>query len=70
MTVDWKIREDSPDWECDREGSELFQLRYFRSLSSTEKFRAVEDMCEAVEYFKRKAEIRRQSGQERTVCSR
>jgi len=61
MTVDWTIREGSPNWECDWKGSELFHLRHFRSLSATEKFKAVENMCETAEYFKRKADDRRRA---------
>ena len=60
MAVDWKIREKSPDWECDWRSSEVFQLRYFRALSITEKFLAVENMCEVAEFFKRKAVVRKQ----------
>ena len=59
MIADWKIRQDSRNWECDWKGSELFHLRYFRSLSATEKFRVVENMCETAEYFRLKAEVRR-----------
>lgn len=55
MNAEWKIKEDAADWECDRQGSELFQLRYFRSLSITDKFRAVENMCETARFFSRKA---------------
>lgn len=59
MNSDWKIREDAPSWECDWQGSARFQLRYFRSLSITDKLRAVENMCKTAAYFKEKAQARR-----------
>lgn len=62
MTADWKIREGSPDWECDWKANELFHLRYFRALSVSDKLRAVENMCETADYFRRKAEERKRSG--------
>jgi hypothetical protein len=41
----WRIAEDAEDWQCDWESAKRFQLRYFRSLPTIEKFRAVEEMC-------------------------
>ena len=61
MKPDWTIHESSADWQCDRESHERFQLRYFRSMSLTEKLRAVENMCRAADYFARKADARRRS---------
>jgi hypothetical protein len=61
MTKDsWTLKE-SPDsgkrgWEAD----ELFHLRHFRSLSMTEKIRAVEEMCRTAEALSKGA--RRKNG--------
>jgi hypothetical protein len=41
----WRIAEDAENWQCDWESAKRFQLRYFRSLTMIEKFRAVEEMC-------------------------
>lgn len=59
MKPDWTIRETQADWECDWQGSRRFQLRYFKSLSLTEKVKAVERMCKTATYFARKAAERR-----------
>ncbi len=59
MNAEWKIKTGAKDWECDRKGSELFQLRYFRALTIAEKFRAVEHMCETADCLSRKAAERR-----------
>lgn len=59
MKPDWTIRETDANWECDWEGSERFQLRYFKSLSLTEKVKAVEQMCKTARYFAHKAAQRR-----------
>lgn len=59
MKTDWTIRESQANWECDWEGSRRFQLRYFKSLSLTEKVRAVERMCKTAAYFAQKAANRR-----------
>lgn len=65
MSKTWKITERDADWECDWEGSVRFQLRYFKALSFTEKVRAIEGMCETVDYFVRKARARQ--GRDGTV---
>ena len=57
----WKIPEQASDWECDWQGSERFQLRYFRALSFSDKVRAVEHMCETAQYFQRRAAERGKS---------
>lgn len=49
---DWTIRESAEDWECDWKGDELFHLRHFRSLSTTEKIKAVEEMCRVADALK------------------
>lgn len=59
MTTDWTIREAQANWECDWEGSERFQLRYFKSLTLAEKVKAVENMCKTAAYFAQKAAQRR-----------
>jgi hypothetical protein len=66
MTADWKIGRNAADWECDWKGDARFHLRLFRSLSITEKLKAVENMCETAEFFRRKAENRRRSEPMRT----
>ena len=59
MKPDWTIKDAQANWECDWEGSQRFQLRYFRSLSLTEKILAVEQMCKTARYFAEKAARRR-----------
>jgi hypothetical protein len=44
----WQISAGAEDWECDWEGSERFQLRYFRSLPLRAKLQALEEMAEFV----------------------
>lgn len=61
MNNKWQIRESDPDWQCDFEGNTRFQLQYFKSLPIEEKFKAVEDMCEVVDFFKKRAEIRKKT---------
>jgi len=51
---DWTIDPSSENWECSWQESERFNLRYFKSLSTTEKLKAVEDMCAMVDYFAKK----------------
>jgi hypothetical protein len=63
----WIIPESASDWECDWNGSELFHLRYFKSLSLSEKMRAVESMGEIADLLARKARERRKSPPPRTV---
>jgi hypothetical protein len=60
--ADWTIKEASGDWECDWEGDERFHHRHFRSLSMTEKIKAVEEMCKTADALKaagRKAKRKR-----------
>jgi len=56
----WKIAESAANWECSWDENERFQLRYFRSLPIVEKIKAVEEMCDFVEFFAEKARKRRQ----------
>lgn len=59
MKNDWTIKDPKADWECDWQGSTRFQLRYFKSLTLTEKVKAVENMCKTADYFAQKAVARR-----------
>jgi len=46
MTNDpWVIRKSAKDWQCGWDDDKRFHLRYFKSLSMTDKIRAVEEMC-------------------------
>jgi len=54
----WKIPPDAADWECDWRGDRLFHLRYFRAFPLAEKIRAVEEMTQVAEHFRKKREIR------------
>jgi len=65
MNPDWTIREAQANWECDWEGSQRFQLRYFKSLSLTEKVKAVENMCRTHSFFQQRARQRRALRQNR-----
>ena len=60
MTSRQKVAETGREWECGWQENELAQARHFRSLSIEEKFQAVEDMCEVVEFFKQKAKLRKE----------
>lgn len=62
----WAISASARDWECDWEGSELFHLRYFKSLSLSDKLRAVESMGEVADLLMRKARERRKPPPSRT----
>ena len=55
----WQISADAADWECDWEGAERFQLRYFRSLPLLAKLQALEEMAE---FVKRVQATRRAQG--------
>jgi hypothetical protein len=55
MVSKWQIHESSPDWQCGFEESERFQLQYFKSLPIEEKLRAVEEMCDVVNFFNERA---------------
>ena len=52
MKHSWKIPEGAANWECDWESNERFQLRNFKSLSMTEKVKAVEEMCRVADRLK------------------
>jgi len=49
----WKIPPGAADWECDWRGDQLFHLRLFRSFPLAEKIRAVEEMAQVAEYFRK-----------------
>lgn len=49
----WKIPPGAVDWECDWRGDQLFHLRLFRSFPLAEKIRAVEEMTQVAEYFRK-----------------
>jgi hypothetical protein len=49
--LEWKIKEDSPDWECDWESSRRFQLRYWAALPLRRKLAAIEEMGELAKKF-------------------
>jgi len=55
-------KKSSQDWQCWFDANSRFQLQYFKSLRIEDKFKAVEDMCEVVEFFNEKAAKRRKSG--------
>ena len=59
MVNEWQIHESSPDWQCGFEENERFQLQYFKSLPIEEKLRAVEEMCDVVNFFNERAARRK-----------
>lgn len=61
MSNEQKVAESGPEWQCGWKENELAQDRHFRSLSIEDKFQAVEDMCEVVEFFNKKAKLRKEN---------
>ena len=61
MTSKQKVAETGPEWECGWKENELAQARHFRLLSIEEKYQAVEDMCEVVEFFNKQTKLRREN---------
>ena len=60
MTKDrWTLKEPPDDGKRGWEADELLHLRYFRSLSMTEKIRAVEEMCRTAEALKKDSHLRK-----------
>ncbi|MBL7115099.1 MAG: hypothetical protein ISS35_04980 [Kiritimatiellae bacterium] len=59
MANKWQINESSPDWQCGFEANSKFQLQYFKSLPIVEKIKAVEDMCDVVDFFNDRAAKRK-----------
>lgn len=55
----WRVKESAKGRESGWEADELVHLRYFRSLSMTEKIRAVEEMCRLAQALSKDAAKRR-----------